>query len=270
MVGRSPRVVVGFHHWGLVHAKFAWALARAVAYEGNRIERVLEFGSPYTDEARNKLVEAFLAMPGGSADYFLMVDADIEFEKDAISKTMWVAQNFNADCVWGNYALGSFTNSLFTKAEDSFWGAYMPDLKPDMIYDNIYAGGTGWLLVTREWLEKMKKGYEGPWHWFERVLVENNKMATEQSSPMVKLGEDMSFGHRAWKLGAKQIGYTGIVLIHHKSQPTIPQFMAPVLQSMNTNVLHMLTPAGAQRDLPEEASLGEKVVIDHSGVAIVE
>ncbi len=218
---RAPHVVVGFHHWGLVAARFAYALARACAYEGNRVRRVIDLPSPYTDEARNKIVEAFLALKDDT-EYLLMVDADIEFEKDAISRTMWVAQNFDADVVWGNYSLGTFSNSIFTKDPESFYAVPMDDLKPNKIYEGIYAGGTGWCLMNRRILEAFKEKYPAPWHWFERELVDGDQ------GKKIRLGEDLSFGKRVWESGGKQIGYTGVVLFHHKLHPTFPEFMKPL------------------------------------------
>lgn len=224
VVGRSPHIVVGWHDWGLVSGFFTYSLARAIAYEGGRIKSCIRQPSPYTEEARNKIVETFLAMP--AADYLLMVDADIEFEKDAISKTMWVAQNFDADVVWGNYALGTFSNSVFAKDEATELAVSMENLQPNMIYNNCYAGGTGWCLMKRSLLEKMKDEFPGPWHWFERDLV------NDAEGKVVKMGEDLSFGRRVWKMGGKQIAYTGVFLVHHKNTATVPGFMAPVAEGM--------------------------------------
>lgn len=221
---RSPHVVVGWHDWGMVSGYFTYALGRALAYEGGRVKACVRQPSPYTEEARNKIVETFLALP--PAEYLLMVDADIEFEKDAISKTMWVADNFEADVVWGNYALGTFSNSLFAKDEKTELALAMDELKPNMVYHNVYAGGTGWCLMRRALLEKMKTSYPGPWHWFERDVVKG------ENGEDVKLGEDLSFGRRVFLLGGKQLGYTGNFLVHHKHTPMVPQFMEPVAIEM--------------------------------------
>lgn len=218
---RSPHVVVGYHHWGLVNGKFCYALARAISYEGNRIKSVVEIGSPYTDEARNKIVETFLGLP--PVEYLLMVDADIEFEKDAISKTMWVAQNFDADVVWGNYSLGTFSNSIFSKDDKTDLSIPMSELKPNMIYHGVYNGGTGWCLMNRRILLKMQKECPGPWHWFDRDVTK------DAEGKEIKLGEDFTFGKRVWYLGGKQLGYTGVMLIHHKNHATAPEFMQEVL-----------------------------------------
>lgn len=224
---RSPHVVVGWHDWGITTGIFTYCLARAVAYEGGRIKACVRHQSPYTEEARNKVVETFLSLP--YADYLLMVDADIEFEKDAISKTMWVAQNFDADVVWGNYALSSFSNSVFGKdPEGTELAVAMDNLNPNMIYHNVYGGGTGWCLMKRSLLEEMKEKYPGPWHWFERDVVK------DQAGKEVKMGEDLSFGRRVWNMGKKQIAYTGIFLVHNKNTATVPQFMAPVAAELGT------------------------------------
>lgn len=239
---RSPHVVVGWHDWGMVSGYFTYSLARAVAYEGGRIKACLRQPSPYTEEARNKIVEAFLALPQG-AEYLLMMDADIEFEKDAISKTMWVAQNFGADVVWGNYALGTFSNSVFSKDANSELAISMDNLQPNMVYQDVYAGGTGWCLMRRDFLEKMKEAYPGPWHWFERDLVE------DADGKIVKMGEDLSFGRRAWKMGGKQVAYTGIFLVHHKNTPMIPHFMGPIAAELGSP----MHPVGSTPPVKQEA-----------------
>lgn len=228
---RSPYVVIGYHHFGMVTGKFAYCLARAVSYEGARIKAVIQYPCPYTDEARNKIVETFLAFPQ-QAEYLLMLDADMDFEKDAISKTMWVAQNTNADVVWGNYALGSFSNSLFAKDPDGTeFAAPLDDMKPNMVYEHIYGGGTGWCMMKRDLLLKMKEQFPGPWHWFERDLI------TGKDGKVVKMGEDLSFGKRVFSMeGTKQVGYTGNFLVHHKLHPTVPQFMSPIAEELGISV----------------------------------
>lgn len=259
---RSPHVVVGWHDWGLVNGNFAFSLARAIAYEGGRINSCIRMPSPYTEEARNRVVETFLEMP--STEYLLMVDGDIEFEKDAISKTMWVAQNFGAQVVWGNYALGTFSNSLFKKDPDSELAISLDGLAPNMVYEAIYAGGTGWCLMTRKLLEEMKTTYPGPWHWFNRDEVPG------EGGKLIKMGEDLSFGRRVAKMGRKQIGYTGIFLIHHKFHPTAPHFMQQVVEELGSTMVMMnqppeskdgLTPVvGVQEHIPDEPLKVEDVV----------
>jgi hypothetical protein len=233
-VSRSPHVVIGFHSWGLVSSKFAYALARACAYEGGRIASCIEIQSPYTDDARNRIVDRFLSMKPGP-EYLMMVDGDIEFEKDAISKTMWIAQHYDADVVWGNYSLGSFSNSLFAKDETTELAIGLENLNPDKVYEGIYGGGTGWCLMNRRLLTEMKEQFPGPWYWFDRDVVKGAE------GEDIKLGEDLSFGRRAWKMNAKQVGYTGVFLIHHKMHPTAPQFMQGIAAQAGMGMTNALS-----------------------------
>lgn len=225
-IQRAATVVCGWHDTGMVDGKFAYCVARAVAFEGGRIKSFVRYPSPYTDEARNKIVETFLKLP--PSDFLLMMDADIDFEKDAISKTMVIAQGTGADVVWGNYALGTFSNSLFVKDPDgSDYAAPLDKLEPGKVYTDIYGGGTGWCLMKRELLERMQKECPGPWHWFDRDIIKD-KDGNES-----KMGEDLSFGRRVYNMkDTKQVGYTGVFLVHNKKHPTAPQFMEPIAREL--------------------------------------
>lgn len=243
---RSPHIVLGWHDSGNVDGKFAYCVARAVGYEGNRIKSIIRYPGPYVEEARNKIVEQFLLLP--YCEWLLMMDADIDFEKDAVSKTMLVGDVTGADVVWGNYALGTFSNSLFFKDPDgSEMGAPLDDIEPGKVYNDIYAGGTGWCLIRRSLLERMKEEYPGPWHWFERDLVEDPK-----TKKKVKMGEDLTFGKRVFNMkDTKQVGYTGVFLVHNKKHPTVPQFMAPIAEQLGLGVRN--NPVDAEIDpLPIE------------------
>lgn len=234
-------VVVGFHHWGMVTAKFCYSLARAISYEGGRIKGCLDMPSPYTDEARNKIVETFLKMP--ETEFLLMVDCDIEFEKDAISKSIWVAQNTEADVLWGNYALGGFSNSLFSKDPESDFGVALAEAKANKVYEGLYAGGTGWCLMRRTHLLKMQEKFKDidPWPWFGRDLIKG------RSGELVRMGEDLTFGKRSWDMGAKQVGYTGLLLLHHKTQPLCPPFMSEMAKEFGAG-MSSLQPATLKQE----------------------
>jgi hypothetical protein len=166
------------------------------------------------------------------ADYLLMMDADIDFEKDSVSKTMIIAEGTGADVVWGNYALGTFSNSLFIKdPEGTEYAMPLDNLEPGKVYENIYGGGTGWVLMRRTLLERMKEECPGPWHWFDRDTINDPK------NGLFKMGEDLSFGRRVFNLkGAKQVGYTGCFLVHNKKHPTVPQFMGPVAEQLGLSM----------------------------------
>lgn len=228
---RSAHVVLGWHDTGFVDGKFAWCVARAVGYEGNRIKSIIRYPSPYTDEARGKIVETFLALP--EPEYLLMMDADIDFEKDAVSKTMMIAEGTGADVVWGNYALGTFSNSLFIKdPEGSDYASPIENLEPGKVYENLYGGGTGWVLMRRGLLERMKEECPGPWYWFDRDVIIEPK-----TGKPFKMGEDLSFGRRVYNMkDTKQVGYTGVFLVHNKKHPTAPQFMEPIAKELGISM----------------------------------
>jgi len=211
-----------------------------VAYEGGRIRYCIEYPSPYVEEARNMIVEAFLAAPTNT-QYLLMLDADIEFEKDAVSKTMIVAQMHDADVVWGNYSLGTFSNSLFMKDPDSDLANPLDELKPDMVYPNLYSGGTGWCLMDRRILIRMRDECPGPWHWFNRDTIK------DKDGKEVRMGEDLSFGRRVYQLGGKQLGFTGLFLVHHKLHGTVPKFMQGIAEGMGKTVMQSDPPPAQEK-----------------------
>lgn len=212
----GARVVVGFHHYGMITTRFALSLLAASRYEGAKLGALIERGGPYVDEARNQIAQEFLKLP---FEYLLMIDADIEFPEDAITKTVFVADSMQADVVWGNYALGHFGNSIFVKDEGTRLLRPVGGLNPLQIYVDIDGGGTGWLLTRRRVLEKMVTAYPGPWHWFPREVT-----VDREGKPSI-LGEDLTFGMHARDLGFKQVGYTGLPLIHHKLKGIVPDFM---------------------------------------------
>jgi hypothetical protein len=211
----SPRVVVGFHSWGSVPPRFAFALARACAYEGNKIAGVIPVQSPFLEDARNQIVKLFLEQ-FPDAQYLLQVDADIEFPSDAIGKSIYIISMLEQEVLYGCYALGDGRNSIFSDTDDSELFR-MIDVQGPATYLNIRGGGTGWMLARREALEKIKEFYPGPNHWFGRDPVKDEK------GEVTYLGEDLTFGLRCRSLGIKQAGTSQLALLHYKERAIIPQ-----------------------------------------------
>jgi hypothetical protein len=214
---QHPRIFVCFHSYGSCPTQFAVDLSKALRYSGTIIPAVLHEPSCYVDSARNKLVRKFLAEP--SATHMMMVDVDISFDSDAFLKTFTVMTALQADVVYGNYCLGNGANSIFGPPDNKHKeAAVRAALKPNMIYQDIATGGTGWLLATRQVLERMQKECPGPWHWFDRDLTADGSD---------KRGEDITFGLRVYNMNPrpKVVGITNVVLRHLKNQSTIPDFM---------------------------------------------
>jgi hypothetical protein len=217
----SPRICIGFHSHGSVHPRFAYALARACAYEGNKIAGVIPVIGPLLEDCRNSVVSTFLEQ-FPEVDYLLMVDADIEFPSDAIGKSLFILRYFGQDVFYGNYSLGDGRNSIFTKTPDCGLFRMVP-VVGDQTYLGIAGGGTGWLLSTRALLEKMKEKFPKPFIWFARDLVKDDKGET------TALGEDLTFGKRAGECGAKQMGSSQIALLHYKERAIIPNAMVELV-----------------------------------------
>jgi hypothetical protein len=265
----SPKLIIGYHTFGSVESSFSLSLAKAVRYCGSFISHVYAWPGPYVVEARNRLLQHLLET---GAHAMLMIDADEEFLPENVLKTWAVASLTGADIVWGNYALGDFRNSIFEAAplEKQEKGSVVPqvmfDLEPNMIYENVLAGGTGWLYVTREAALKMKEAYkDDPWPWFNRDKIkllpeEIGKHSLPNDSNEVRGGEDVCFGLRASRIGLKQIGYTGLVMTHIKKKRTAPAFMAPYMKAhggMDRDVLF-----GKTTPLPKKKEKEDEVAED--------
>ncbi len=213
----GTKVVVGFHHYGTIVTSFGLSMMASIRYEGTKFAGLIHRQGPYVDEARNQIVAEFLNLPYG--DFLLMVDADIEFPEDSITRTLFIAESLDVKVVWGNYALGHAGNSIFAKDAQTDMFVPLGNLQKLGIYRGIAGGGTGWLLVHRSVLAQMKETFPGPWHWFGREVV------PDKDGKNVILGEDLTFGLRCHKLGVEQVGYTGLLLVHHKLKGTVPDFM---------------------------------------------
>lgn len=235
--------MVGFHHYGTVVTAFAMSLLGALRYEGSKIGAIIEQPSPYVDEARNKIAETVLTLP--FAEYMLMLDADISFSEDAISRTLTVLQMTNSDVVWGNYALGNFGNSIFVRdrgfsaGKDTELFRPVGALESERIYEDIHGGGTGWLFCTRKVLETMAEhNKDRAWKFFDRFETKDDK------GNLIRIGEDLAFGNLADKLGFKQVGYTGVLLVHNKLKGIIPDFMEKTAKKYDADALAGPNPYG--------------------------
>jgi hypothetical protein len=211
-----PRIIPCFHSTGTAPTNFAVDLARALRYSGTLIPHVLHEQSCYVEAARNKLVRSFLA---GEGTHMMMLDVDLSFEADAFLKTFTMLEQYGADVLYGNYALGNSGNSLFGSPENlAQESAVMVNLKANHVYDGIVTGGTGWLMARRTLLQRMLEECPGPWPWFPRDPTSDGKDLR---------GEDISFGLRMFNMTPRPrvLGTTAVLLRHFKTQPFILDFM---------------------------------------------
>lgn len=227
---RPHRIAVGYHNWGMVHARFMTSMIGAIRYEGTKISDIIDMPSPYVTEARNRIMQAFLDHT--KADYLLMLDADIEFPANAVSTMHWIAMVNQIPILGGNYSLGDFGNSIFGQASKSKLVRPLLKVEPNTLYRNAGGVATGFILVERGAMEQFRSpgGFEGPWHWFDHdrestaeALNWENKKSPFLKCGFTKMGEDMSFCQRAISLGMEVVGSTHIPLIHHKFKATVPE-----------------------------------------------
>ena len=223
----SDKITIGFHTFGTVTSGFAMSLASLIRYEGSRVSNIIHVPSPYVTEARNKIVRQFL---GTKTNLLFMVDGDIQFPEDALSKTYSAMKHTGAEIMFGCYALGDFRPSIFANPAP---GQQLPtvaeDLKPNQVYE-IYAGSTGWLLATREALLKIEEANASRhWPWFDHDIEYAGETFNlgdlgKKDNFTLRIGEDFSFSKRARDAGIKLWGTTGPLLIHDKYQPLLPHF----------------------------------------------
>ena len=223
----SDKIAIGFHTFGTVTTGFAVSLSGLIRYEGLRVSNLIHVPSPYVTEARNKVVAQFLKSSGS---HLLMVDGDLQFTEDALSKTYSAMKHVGAEVMFGCYALGDFRPSIFANPAP---GQQLPtvseNLEPGQIYE-IYAGPTGWLLVTREALETIRVANGSRhWPWFDHDIEYAGEAFPlgdlgKPDNFTLRIGEDFSFSKRAREAKIKLFGTTAPLLIHDKYQPLLPTF----------------------------------------------
>jgi hypothetical protein len=223
----SDKIALGFHTFGTVTTGFAISLSGLVRYEGQRLANLIHIPSPYVTEARNKVVAQFLKTP---ASHLFMVDGDLNFPEDALSKTYQAMKAAKAEIIFGCYALGDFRPSIFAPpAEGQKLPTVSENLTPNTTYD-IYAGSTGWLLATREALLKIQEANkQRHWPWFDHDIEYAGEAFPlgdlgKSDNFTLRIGEDFSFSKRAREAGIKLYGTTAPLLIHEKYQPLLPHF----------------------------------------------
>jgi hypothetical protein len=229
-----PKVVIGWHDFGQVTGEFAFCLANLVAYSGHVFFGSIRKQSCYLTTARNQIVAEFLKSP---AEYLLMIDADLEFNADALNRTMSIQQMTDAPILYGNYCLGDGRNSIFLNVDEHGLPVHGDELIPKTIYQ-VAVGATGWVLFTREALESFLAPFShDPWPWFGHDLAKApNLKGLKNIDDQLRLGEDVTFCKRARSLGIPMFGYTGLMLLHHKASPILNDFMIPYAKELGLPV----------------------------------
>jgi GT2 family glycosyltransferase len=209
----TDHAVIGYCRGQLVHGAFSESLL-AVAMEGKTpLDSVirLEWG-PNISTARNKIAADFLTRP---TPWLLMCDTDMVFGGDALDRLIAAADPVERPIVGGlcysPFAGGGPYPTMYelVEKEPGRIGFVRPETVPEDQLVRVSATGTGFLLIHRSVLEKVRDtsgDVAAP--WFREMPV---------GEPMALMGEDMTFCLRAGAAGFPVYVHTGIKIGHMKT-----------------------------------------------------
>lgn len=164
-------------------------------------------------KSRNIIVKTFL--DESKEDWLLMLDSDEYLPVDAFEKLVETADKENYPFVCGLYFGLDQQNPVHIKPTPLIFIMTEKGVQPYFEYPrnkvvDIYAAGTGCMLIHRSVLEIMRdaygESYGKDWCWFQDGPLEGNKW----------LSEDLVFCQRVQDLGIRMVAHTGAILPHHK------------------------------------------------------
>jgi len=171
-------IAVGLPTGGAIRWETTWSLVTAAQVGALEEFRVCA-GVVYVDDARNHLVRWFLDET--DCTHFLSLDSDISFVPEDLDRL----QADGLDCVSGVY-YNVFDGVL--KPVAKFLDDTPDTDDPIMEVEGV---GAGFVMASRELLEKMRAEYGEPCPWFYEPVLEGSHY-----------GEDFGFCHRVRELGA--------------------------------------------------------------------
>lgn len=210
-------VLLGYPHLGMVHdAFFQSALKMHAASAGKGYMRgAIGESSCNLPLNRNIIMNRFLELPEDQqTDWLLFIDTDIRFPPYTSAVLVKVAVETKADIIAVPYMLTNGCSTFGVKAET---GGY--NTQASFTFDRAYeidVAGTGCMMISRALLLKMRERYKHlePWQFCNYDRIEINGKGEYES-------DDYSLCHRAQDIGARIIGYTGVVLGHMKMTPLV-------------------------------------------------
>jgi GT2 family glycosyltransferase len=163
---------------------------------------------PLVALGRNLLTGQFL---GRDQEWLMMVDTDIVFAKDAVSRLLASADPVERPIMSGLYHIfekGRKVPAVYANVADDPGGIdLVPYDAPDEdIVAQAFSVGAGFLLVHRSVFEKIRDMSEGQASWFREIVVDGRDF-----------GEDISFCLRANVAGFPIHVNTGVRVGHIKS-----------------------------------------------------
>lgn len=218
MARARDKVVIGYCHPTDVSAFFTESLVRLVAFDLLNSQRLAglpigRYSSANVSNARNWLVRTFLEST--SADWLLMLDADMTFEHTLIDDLLANASRDRAPIVGGlcfGVEDGRLFPTLYGIGQDDEHGVHMvrfDDFPPDAMFQ-VAATGAACLLLHRDVLTRIGEAEtergNTAYPWFQEAAFNGNPS-----------GEDVTFCLRAGALGIPIHVDTGVRLGHAKT-----------------------------------------------------
>jgi len=210
----NETIHIAYPHGGEVDAFFAHGMMQLIKQYPERIgsfNNVLGLG--LLSKSRNIIVKTFLDQ--FEDDWLLMIDSDQYLSQDAFEKLVEAADAESTPFVTGLYFGLDQSNPVHIKPIPLIFIMTKEGVQPYFEYPRnevieIYAAGTGIMLIHRSVLEKMRRVYGElygeNWCWFQDGPLEGNNW----------LSEDLNFCQRAQDIGIRIYAHTGALVPHHK------------------------------------------------------
>jgi hypothetical protein len=220
MARAQDRVVIGYCHPADVGAGFHESLAALIEYNlikgtGRLSGRIPRYSSANVSNARNWIVREFLEK--ATADWLLMLDADMTFEPTLLDDLLTNASMTRAPVV-GGLCFGVEDGTLFPTLYGVAAGfedevgvhTIRYDAFPENAMFQVAATGAACLLIHRSVLEKVRDAQHAAgnlaYPWFQETVFNG-----------APCGEDVTFCHRVNALGIPVYVDTGVTLGHAKT-----------------------------------------------------
>ena len=212
----NETVCISWCHHGEVDAFFAHSIMDLIKKYPERVNTFYSVqGTGLLAKSRNIQVKNFL--DNTTDDWLFIVDSDEYISVDAFEKLVNSADSEEYPFVSGLYFTGTVPEPGKLEPVPLIFVNHGGDLGVQPFYNypknslvEIYAAGTGCMMIHRSVLEEVRKGYSkhfGPdWAWFQDGPIGDNKW----------LSEDLTFCERVQSLKIRMVAHTGAVVAHHK------------------------------------------------------
>ena len=212
----NETVCISWCHHGEVDAFFAHSMMDLIKQNPKRIGNFHSVqGLGLLAKSRNIQVKNFL--DGTTDDWLFIVDSDEYISQDGFDKLVNSADKDVYPFVSGLYFTGTVPEPGKLEPVPLIFVNHGGELGVQPFYDypknslvEIYAAGTGAMMIHRSVLEEVRKGYSKhfgeDWAWFQDGPIGDNKW----------LSEDLTFCERVQSLKIPMVAHTGAVFAHHK------------------------------------------------------